>query len=109
MDSVVALVDEETGLGFRLAGIATRDVDTPGELAEAAGALLSDADARIVLVDETLFRQLPEPLQRRFEANEAPVFVPVPIFRGRRGAAPPEEYIARLMRRAIGYQIRIRR
>jgi vacuolar-type H+-ATPase subunit F/Vma7 len=109
MGSVVALVDEETGLGFRLAGIAAHAVDTPESLAERAVSLLDDPDARIVLVDEALFRQLPEPLLRRLEANEAPVFVPLPVSRGRRGAAPPEEYIARLMRRAIGYQIRIRR
>jgi V/A-type H+-transporting ATPase subunit F len=106
---VVALVDGETAIGFRLAGIEARTADTPGELAERVGALFADAEARIVLLDEAMARRLPEPLQRRIEAHEAPVFVPVPVLRGRRGAASPEEYIARLMRRAIGYQIRIRR
>lgn len=109
MGSVIALVDEETGLGFRLAGIAAHAVDTPEALAGRAASLLDDPEARIVLVDEALFRQLPETLLRRLESHEAPVFVPVPVFRGRRGAAASEDYIARLMRRAIGYQIRIRR
>ena len=33
---------------------------------------------RVVLLDESLFRLLPEALRRRVEEREAPVFVPVP-------------------------------
>ncbi|HEY3489522.1 MAG TPA: V-type ATP synthase subunit F [Candidatus Deferrimicrobiaceae bacterium] len=109
MERIWALTDKETGIGFRLAGIATRAVSTPAELACCAEGLLSDPGAQVVLVDETLFRQLPEPAQRRIEGNERPVFVAVPSAGRAAGAARPEEIVTRLMQRAIGYQIRIRR
>ena len=109
MRNVVALVDGETALGFRLAGIGVRATDTPEELRRSSESLLADPGVRLVLVDESLFGQLPERLQRKLSDSRSPVFVPIPAFRPEERALKPEEYVARLMRRAIGYQIKIRR
>jgi vacuolar-type H+-ATPase subunit F/Vma7 len=106
---IVALVDEETGLGFRLAGIGARAVATPEEMGRRAESLLGDPETGVVILDESLFRRLPESLQRRLEESTAPVFVPVPAVRSEAGPLRPEEYVARLMRRVTGYRIRIRR
>lgn len=108
MANIVALVDEEAALGFALAGIAARPTETPEELRRQAESLRSQREVRVVLLDELLFRQLPEKLQRELEDSRSPLYIPVPAFRIRRGAVAPEEYVARLMRRAIGYQIKIR-
>ena len=48
-------------------------------------------------------------LQRTLEESRSPLFIPVPSLPLRKGAPRPEEYVARLIRRAVGYQIRIRR
>ncbi len=109
MGHIVALVDEETALGFRLAGIEGRAAGTADDLARRARELMEDPDARLVLVDEALFRLLPEGMQRTLDASRSPVFVAVPAARARKATASPEEHVARLMRRVIGYQIRIRR
>jgi len=109
MPNIVALVDEETALGFRLAGVGARPAETPEELQRLSESLRIDPKVRLVLLDESLFRQLPERIQRKLEDSRSPVFIPIPVFRISKGALKPEEYVARLMRRAIGYQIKIRR
>ncbi len=109
MGNVVALVDEDTARGFRLSGIGTRTTETPEELLAFADALRKDAEVRLVLVDESLFHKLPERVQGRLENSKSPLFIPIPAVRPSKGAVKPEEYVARLMRRAIGYQIKIRR
>jgi len=109
MGNIVALVDEETALGFRLAGVGARPTDTPEELRRWAESLLVDREVRLVLLDESLFRQLPDRLRRKLEDSRSPVFVPIPVLRLPKGAVKPEDYVAWLMRRAIGYHIKIRR
>jgi vacuolar-type H+-ATPase subunit F/Vma7 len=109
MPNVIALVDEEMVPGFRLAGVGARPTGTPEELRRASEPLLGDPGVRLVLLDESLFRQLPERLRRRLEDSRSPVFIPIPAFRISKGEMKPEEYITRLMQRATGYHIKIRR
>ena len=109
MARMIALVDRETGLGFRLAGMEARTTETVDEMKRSVEALLAEGGADVALLDESLFHQAPEPLKRRIEESVAPIFVLVPTFRLRRERVTPEEYVARLIRRAIGYQIKIRR
>jgi len=109
MSHVAAVMDRETGTGYRLAGVEVRDAATPEELGRHAEALARDPGVRLVILDEELFRGLPRAVQQQLEESRSPVFVPVPSLPLRRGALRPEEYVARLMRRAVGYQIRIRR
>ena len=109
MGRIVAVIDGETALGFRLSGVEARKADTVEELRGRVEQLLSEPDVGIVIVDEEMVRRLPEKLERRLENSAAPLFLPVPTIKMWRGAAKPEEYAARLIRRAIGYQIKIKR
>jgi vacuolar-type H+-ATPase subunit F/Vma7 len=109
MSHVIALVDRETGLGYRLAGVDVRETGTSGEMGRQAEAVSADPEVRLVILDEALFHGLPRATQRRLEESRSPVFVPVPSLPLRTEALRAEEYVARLMRRAVGYQVRIRR
>jgi V/A-type H+/Na+-transporting ATPase subunit F len=109
MGRIVAVLDEETALGFRLSGVEVRKADSESELRERIEALMNEKDIRIVIVDEETFRRLPEKLERRLEHSTAPLFLPIPTVKVWRGEVRPEEYAARLIRRAIGYQVKIRR
>ena len=109
MSHVVAVMERDAGLGYRLAGVELREASTVEEMGRKAEALSGDPGVRLVLLDEDLFRGLPAALQRKLEESRMPVFLPVPSLPLRTGALRPEEYIARLIRRAVGYQIRIRR
>jgi len=109
MSHVIALMDKEAGLGYRLAGVDVREASTPEEMGRQARSLSLDPGVRLVIMDEELFRGLPQTFQRKLEESRSPLFVPVPSLPLRKGALRPEEYVARLIRRAVGYQIRIRR
>lgn len=109
MEKIVALLDEETGLGFKLAGVEIREANSLEAMREGVQSVLSDREVGIVIVDEAMFRQLPERLEKKLEESTAPIFVPIPTLKLWREAIKPEEYAARLIRRAIGYQIKIRR
>lgn len=109
MSHVIALMEKEAGLGYRLAGVDARETPTPEEMGRQARSLSRDPGVRLVILDEDLFRGLPEAHQRTLEESRSPLFIPVPSLPLRKGAPRPEEYVARLIRRAVGYQIRIRR
>ena len=109
MSHVIALVDREAGLGYRLAGVEVRETATPEEMGRQAELLSSDPGVHLVILEEELFHGLSRALRHKLEENRSPVFVPVPSLPLRKGALRPEEYVARLMRRAVGYQVRIRR
>ena len=109
MGRILAVLDEETALGFRLSGVEVRTADTVEELRSRVEAVFDDREVRLVIVDEDLVRQLPEKLERRIENSARPLFLPIPTIKGWRGEARPETYAARLIRRAIGYQIKIKR
>ncbi len=109
MGHIVALVDEETALGFRLAGIDARAAATPDDVVRGVREVMEDPEIRLVLVDEGLFRLLSEGMQKTLDASRSPVFLAVPAARVRKASFSPAEQVAGLMRRVIGYQIRIRR
>ncbi len=109
MSRVVALLDEESGLGFRLAGVDVRKTSSAEEAGRQVARLLDDPEVRLVILDEARLADLPASVRRAVLASRSPLFVPVPSFPLRGGETGAEEYVSRLMRRAIGFQVRIRR
>ncbi len=96
-----------TAPGFALAGVAADSVPLGAD----AGAALARAAARegttVVLVEERLYESLPAETRKRWERSVAPVVVPFPspVAEGERA---PAERIVELIRRAIGYRVRLR-
>lgn len=106
---VIALVGPALAPGFRLAGIEANPVQTAAQMERAAERLLIDREKGIVLLDGSLFQQLPETLRRKVEESTAPHFLPIPTGQPSRDASAPETHLAGVIRRAIGYQVKIRR
>lgn len=96
-----------TAPGFALAGVAAETVP-PG--ADAAAALVRAAGlggTSVVLVEERLYDALPAETRRRWERSVTPVVVPFPSPVPEEERAPAER-IVELIRRAIGYRVRLR-
>jgi vacuolar-type H+-ATPase subunit F/Vma7 len=93
--------------GFALAGIAadtaTRDTAADTGLDE----LIRRREAGIVLLQEQLYDALPPDLRARLDRSATPVVVPFP---GPSWAPAPsaEDRIVELLRRAIGYRVKLR-
>ena len=96
------------GLGFRLAGVPVEEIPD-GEEAQRFKAIAAGAGLGVLAVEDALLRRLPEPLLERIGREGVPVLLPFTLPRRWTQATRGEEYVATLMRRAIGYHVKIQR
>ena len=94
------------GLGFRLAGADVEEV-APGEEAARFRSFLAEPQLGVLAVEGEVLAAVPEPLVRRAAARGLPVLLPFAL--PHRFAEPGrgEAYVAALIRRAIGYHIKL--
>jgi vacuolar-type H+-ATPase subunit F/Vma7 len=93
--------------GFALAGVRAVPAGDSPEAAREIEQLLSDPDLGVLLVEDSLYGALPGEVRERLERRAVPVVVPFP---GPQREAQPsaEAELVELLRRAIGYRVRLR-
>ena len=96
------------GLGFRLAGVPVAEVEE-AEVAERFRALLGDGRVGVLAVQEGLLAAVPEPLLTRAGREGLPVILPFALPTQWKETGGGEQYVATLVRRAIGYHVKIQR
>ena len=92
-----------TALGIALAGVSPIEAETG---AEAAAQLLTVREA-IVLIEASLYEALPPLLLRKIRKAGVPILLPFPG-PGPLAGVPPEEELLEVLRRAVGYRVRLR-
>jgi V/A-type H+-transporting ATPase subunit F len=102
----LVLTDPDTAAGFRMAGVETREAVNAEEARQVLPALLQEEDAGIIAVSEEFMQALDDGLMTRIEQTARPIVIPIP---GRARGGGGMAYIERLLRRAIGYNIVLRR
>lgn len=104
--SVRVVCRPELAAGFELAGLrADTAADGAGARALLA-ALADDPGVGIVLLEEHLQRALPAEFAQRLERQPRPLVTPFPSPSFEAGAAA-EEALLEILRRAIGYRVRL--
>lgn len=105
MNNVVFITTHDSLPGFVLAGINQHAVNE-NELEVILGRMVTDSANGLLVIDERLTAGLGEERLRGIERTWRGVMVVLP------SPVPPpadvEDYAARLIRRAIGYHVRIR-
>lgn len=96
------------GLGFRLAGVPVEEV-AEASVAERVAALLEQPDLGVLAVEEDLLRQVPEAVLARAGRDGVPVLLPFTLPSRMGEGSGGEAYVVALIRRAIGYHIKIQR
>jgi vacuolar-type H+-ATPase subunit F/Vma7 len=98
----------ELAAGFRLAGLPVDEVAAPGPGAARVMALAAAPDAGVLLVEEEVLAALSPAARDALSRRQTPIVVPVP--RPTWSARPEgaEGYILEILRRAIGYRVRLR-
>ncbi|HYA17646.1 MAG TPA: V-type ATP synthase subunit F [Bryobacteraceae bacterium] len=104
MKKIVTITPPDAAYGFALAGV-RQLVRTPQELDATLPALMADPATGVIIIDERL---VSGPAQRRIEDIERRwpglvVVLPAPG----KPQRPEEDYVLRLIRRTIGYQVRL--
>ena len=100
------VTDPETAPGFRLAGVEVLEVATAEEATNLIPPLLFKDDTGIVAVNEDFMASLDDKLMQKIEKTHRPIILPIP---SRTRQIDRTDYIERLLRRAIGYNIVVRR
>ena len=106
MYKFIVVTDPETAPGFRLAGV---DVVEAGSVEEARSLippLLFRDDTGIVAVNEEFMASLDQKVLGKMEKTHRPLLIPIPSGAGK---GEGRGYIERLLQRAIGYNIVVRR
>jgi len=106
---LVVLTDQDTADGFRLAGVDVHAVSSPEEARQTLGRLLNDDVSGIIAVNEEYMGHIDERMQKKIDSIYRPIVIPLPV-RSVLGAGEERRiYLARLIRRAVGFDITLRR
>lgn len=104
MKGVTILTPADARYGFSLAGV-TQLVLTPEEAEGALQGLLDDPQTGVVAIDERLVQGMEEGRFRELERRWYGVLLVLPAPQGGEGET---DYFERLIRRALGYHVRLK-
>ena len=93
--------------GFALAGVKAIPVIDSAEAGAVLSGLVERPGLGVLFVEEELYSGLPDALRETLERRPLPVVVPFPGPR-REARATAESGLVELLRRAIGYRVRLR-
>lgn len=105
MARLVVLADPDTSLGFQLAGVEVICADDFEEAREQLLALLADPSVGLIAASGALLDRLDSATRRLAEISARPVVARLPRGGGEAGLPTRREYLAGMIRRAIGFQI----
>src|SRR5208337_1828112 len=106
MYKFVIVTDSDRASGFRLAGVEVLEAGSAEEAKKIIPPLLYKDDIGIVAVNEEYMLSLDEKLMDRIEKMHRPLIIPIP---SKSKEVDRRTYIEQLLRRAIGYNIVLKR
>lgn len=109
MYKLIVLTDPETADGFRLAGVEVATADSPELARKLLADLVDEDDSGIIAVNERLMAAVDDRLQRKIDSIYRPIVVSLPIREKLEMGDDHRAYLSRLIRRAIGFDITLRR
>jgi vacuolar-type H+-ATPase subunit F/Vma7 len=104
---VGVVCDPFVALGFRLAGLEPRVVSASEAARRELAAMQEDDGLGVILVQEDLVPELPAAPASRMGTG-LPLLIPFPGPELERPLGEAEAYVAELLRRAVGYRVRLR-
>jgi V/A-type H+/Na+-transporting ATPase subunit F len=106
---LVVLTDPDTADGFRLAGVDVKVAESEDGARRALNSLLDDESSGIIAVNEKMMAAIDERTQRKIDSIYRPIVISLPIREQLAMGEDHRAYLARLIRRAIGFDITLRR
>jgi vacuolar-type H+-ATPase subunit F/Vma7 len=92
--------------GFALAGVPVFEARDGADAARQINHLTDEMNAGVIIIDEPLYEDLPEEVRRDLRKAAHPVIIPVPG-PAWTTEATAHEYIVEILRRAIGYRVKL--
>lgn len=105
--SVRVLASPAVAAGFRLAGLPVEEVDDARTASESLVRAAAQPRLGILLVEQRLLDAASDVVRHDLERRAVPILVPIPAIRWDGTRDDAEGYILELLRRAIGYRVRL--
>ncbi len=103
---LAVITTPQSSAGFVLAGVSVFPETDGTSAARRIELLMSEPEAGVVMIEEALYRELPDDLKRVISHQAIPVVIPIPgPSWGAESTA--HDYIVNILRRAIGYRVRL--
>lgn len=109
MAQLIVITDTDTALGFRLAGLDVPDIVSANEATEQLLSLLQGKEPNVVIYNEEYRQALSEKSRALLDESLTPVFFPISTRQIGQIGESREVSLARMLRRVIGYQLKITR
>jgi V/A-type H+-transporting ATPase subunit F len=106
MYKFVVVTDPDSAPGFRLAGVDVMEASNLEEAGQIIPSLINRDDTGILAISEDLMPVVDEKMMETINKTYRPIVIPIPA---RIREIERTSYIERLLQRAIGYNIVIRR
>ena len=106
MYKFIVVTDPDTAPGFRLAGVDVMEIHNSEEVRTLLPSLLLKDDTGIIAINEDYMASLDEKMMEKIERSYRPIIIPIPSGAKRLDRT---SYIEGLLRRAIGYNIVLRK
>jgi V/A-type H+/Na+-transporting ATPase subunit F len=106
---LIVLTDPETADGFRLAGVDVRVAENNEDARKVLAGLVDDDSSGIIAVNEQMMAGVDERLQHKIDSIYRPIVISLPITERLQIGQDHRAYLSRLIRRAIGFDITLRR
>jgi len=106
---LIVLTDPDNADGFRLAGVDVEVVDSDDKVRERLNRLLDDESSGIIAVNEHMMAAIDERTQKKIDSIYRPLVISLPLREKLAIGDDHRAYLARLIRRAIGFDITLRR
>jgi V/A-type H+-transporting ATPase subunit F len=108
MYKIVVITDPENAYGYRLAGVDVVPVKSTEEARKELSLLINDDRSGIIAVSEDFIEAMGERIAEKIKRIYRPIVIPIPSGRHLKVTDERREYLASLIRRAIGFDIRLR-
>lgn len=109
MAGFIIITGEGSSRGFKCAGLDCREVREGEDVSGLLVSLQNEGRYGLVAIEEGLLGKVPENVMRRIKRKGLPLIVPINIPARWEEVEFGESPAVRLIRKAIGYQIKIRR
>lgn len=109
MADFLVITDHGRSLGFKCAGLDCMEADEKTDISALLLSIQNEGKYGLVAIEEALLERTPEATLKRIRKKGLPMLIPINIPRKWGEVEPGESPVVRLIRRAIGYQIKLKR
>lgn len=109
MAELLIITGEGASIGFRCAGLDTKELGEGEDISSVIAALQNERRYGLIAVEEKLLEQVSENVMKRIRRKGLPIVIPINIPHSWGEVEFGESPVVRLIRRAIGYQIKLKK